>query len=428
MKVTQKNQKVNRKKVLMVSYDISQKDGYFYSEYESADKIYCLEDIVDNNPRAIKNHYLELDDICSRLGFENIHIFFEPSGGYENIFKRLAFKKHYEVNYVSGEATRKARVIESNDDSKSDDKDKRIILTLAQLSKVLSCRNLPETYSQLRQLGLYYEDVSNIGVIFRTQISDIAKSIFPEQAVKSRFLYSVTGTVIIKKFGFNPHKIVKHGYSSFKYRMKNSIPRVSEKSLKSIFRKAGAAKELLSEAEAEIIEKQLMWHYKKYEEISERKEEFKEEMCELYKTLPEYDKFSQIKQISDDMMARMVAETGPIADFSCLAKLMRYAGLNIRIKESGKFKGQNKISKKGRSLLRKILFQIVFSYLIKKGKLYNEYFYAKKDAGVKGMIIMTNIMRKTLKMLYGVYVSTMTFDIDRVHKNNTEYIKIEKAV
>ena len=426
MKVTQKIKKV-KENYLLACYDVSQSSVHFYSEYKTGNDFYGIEEEVKNNPRAVKNHFLELDAICKCLKLKGIHVFFESSGGYENILKRMAQQRNYKISYVSGEATKKARIIESNDDSKSDDKDKRIILTLAQMSKVLSCRILPEAYSRLKQLGLYYEDVTLLGMTIRTRISDIAKCIFLEQSVKSKFLYSSTGMVLVKQFGFSPFKITKYGFNSFKDRMKRHIPKVWGKTLKDIYRKAEAAKILLTEAEADIHEKQLLWAYKEYEKTSERKEDLKEQMCCLYKTLPEYKKLSQIKQIPDSMMARVVGETGPMSDFNCLNKIMRYAGLNIRTRESGKYKGKDRISKKGRPLLRKILYQIVFSSLIKKGSLYHVYFQTKKDMGTKGLVIMTNIMRKIFKAIFGVYKSRLEFDIERIYECNFEYLKKKAA-
>ncbi len=427
MKITPKIKKVNNGEYLLACYDVSQAEVHFYSEYETLGQLYGVDDKIGNNPRSIKNHFLSLDDLCKRLNLKGIHVFFESSGGYENTLKKIASDRNYKINYISGEATRKARIIESNDDNKSDNKDKRIILTLAQMSKVLSCRIMPEHYLKLRQLGLYYEDVSKLGMTIRTQLSDVAKCIFPEQAVKSKFLYTKTGRIIVKQFGFNPFRITKYNFETFRRTMKQYIPRVCEKTLTSIYRKGLAAKNLFSEKVADIHEKQLLWHYEKYEEILKRKETLKEQMCSLYETLPEYKKLKQIKQIPDFMMARVVGETGPMSDFSYSKQIIRYAGLNIRVRESGKYKGENKISKKGRSLLRKILYQIAFSYGIKKNNLYHTYFHTKKDAGSKGLVTLTNLMRKIFRLIFGVYKSGTKFDIERVYSCEFEYLKKQSA-
>ena len=424
MKIVQKEVKVNEREFLLACYDTSQSKSDFNSEYKMNGIVYYIEDIIDNNPRAIKNHFLELEDIRRQLNLTNINVFFEPTGGYEETLKQLAFKANYKVNYVSGEATRKARIIESNDDNKSDSKDKRIILTLAQMSKVLTCRNLKSGYSELRKLGGYYEDVSNLRMRLKTQISDIAKNLFPKQAVRSSFLYSATGAVIMEFYGFNPFRMTEYSYNTFIKRMKKRLSRVSEKVLKNIYRKAEAAVRVFTETDAYIHQEQLAWYYKEYERCTERKEKLNDQMCCLYRSLPEYEKFSQIEDVTDFMMARLVGETGPLSDFDCRAKIMRYAGLNLRVRESGKYKGERKISKKGRALLRKILYQMVFSCLIKKGNLYHNYFHTRKDAGIKGLVILTNIMRKTLKMLFGVFNSSLKFDIERVQTCEIEYIRL----
>ena len=92
---------------------------------------------------------------------------------------------------------------------------------------------------------------------------------------------------------------------------------------------------------------------------------------------------------------------------------MRYAGLNIREKQSGKFKGKNKLSKKGRSLLRKALSQTVLP-LVKKEGLFGPYYHRKKQQGMSGTKAMTAVMRKFLKLFYGWYRSGGAFDRSRV--------------
>jgi len=62
-------------------------------------------------------------------------------------------------------------------------------------------------------------------------------------------------------------------------------------------------------------------------------------------------------------MARLLGQTGPLADFPSKRALLRYAGLNIRERKSGQYRGHNRISKKGRSLLRKVLGQMTFPLL-----------------------------------------------------------------
>ena len=54
--------------------------------------------------------------------------------------------------------------------------------------------------------------------------------------------------------------------------------------------------------------------------------------------------------------ATIVAETNGFAAIKNMKQLTSYAGLDVRINESGKWKGKSTISKRGNSHIRKALF------------------------------------------------------------------------
>ena len=84
-------------------------------------------------------------------------------------------------------------------------------------------------------------------------------------------------------------------------------------------------------------------------------------------------------------LARVVGQTGPLSDFATKRQLLRYAGMNLRERESGTYKGQTRLSKKGRPLLRKVLGQAVFPVL-RGDRLLGERYAERRqaDAGAEG--------------------------------------------
>jgi transposase len=112
-----------------------------------------------------------------------------------------------------------------------------------------------------------------------------------------------------------------------------------------------------------------------------------------------------------------------MADFQSWRQLMRYAGLNIRMRQSGKYMGKNKISKKGSPLLRKVLNHIVLP-LVRKGYLYGDYYHNKREtekmAGTKAMTIVS---RHFLRKFHGWYKSGAAFDEKRFFACEAEYLK-----
>ena len=99
--------------------------------------------------------------------------------------------------------------------------------------------------------------------------------------------------------------------------------------------------------------------------------------------------------------------------------LLRYAGINIRMRQSGTYKGQYRITKKGRPLLRKILSQIVLP-LVRRKSLYGE-FYHHKRLTMPGQKAMVVVMRSFLRKLHGWYRSGRAFNEQRYFTDQATY-------
>ena len=125
--------------------------------------------------------------------------------------------------------------------------------------------------------------------------------------------------------------------------------------------------------------------------------------------------------INDKNMARLLGETGPLGDFANWRMLMRYGGLNLRMRQSGKYQGQNKITKRGRPLLRKVLQHIVLP-LVRENCLYGPYYHRKKGIEkMPGNKAMTCVSRHFLKKFYGWYKSGEAFNQQRFFFSETQY-------
>ena len=63
-----------------------------------------------------------------------------------------------------------------------------------------------------------------------------------------------------------------------------------------------------------------------------------------------------IPEISTVTLATVLGETGDLSQFRSAAALIKFAGLNLYSMSSGTFCGRTRISKRGRPLVRMILF------------------------------------------------------------------------
>jgi transposase len=100
--------------------------------------------------------------------------------------------------------------------------------------------------------------------------------------------------------------------------------------------------------------------------------------------------------------AVIVVETNGFAAFESIKQLTSYAGLDVRIQESGKWKGKSKISKRGNSHIRKALYMPSISK--KTHDLKSKQFFEriKEKKGI-GMIAIVAVERKLLGLMFSLW-------------------------
>jgi len=100
-------------------------------------------------------------------------------------------------------------------------------------------------------------------------------------------------------------------------------------------------------------------------------------------------------------VAGIIVEVGDFKKFQTWAEIMKLAGLDLYEISSGKWKGRRKISKRGRSLLRKILYYAGIQTIRKNGILH-DYYTRLTDGGMKRMKSLVAVSRKLLGIIYAI--------------------------
>lgn len=372
----------------------------------------------------------ELQALASRArlaGTDRVLVVAESTGPYHRPLMRIARQLKLETAWVSPEAVAKMRVIETNDTGKTDLKDPHVIYSLASMGKLLRHREFPEPYNLLREHNALYEE-AEVGVVqAKCAIHDHLKALFPEFGFKKDFLFGPSGQALFKLFACNPYEIVNAGRKRFFERMKKAVPGIRPSSLERLFEQAEKSVRLdLQPRYVAALELRLRRAWEDYELHERRRQETKHLMEALYREARRQDPHlpgGQKGVITEFHLSRIVAETGPLGDFSSWRELLRFAGLNLREKQSGTFRGKTRISRKGRPLLRKSLSQIVLP-LVKKGALYGDYYHGKRDNDkMPGSKAITAVSRRFLKVVFGWYKAGTEFDEKRVFVCESRYKK-----
>ena len=105
----------------------------------------------------------------------------------------------------------------------------------------------------------------------------------------------------------------------------------------------------------------------------------------------------------------VIAETQGFVNISSTRQLSSYVGYDVSIKEFGKWRGKARISKKGNSHIRQIMYMPSLS-AIQHSKTYKLFYERLNEKKQNGLISGTAVQRKLLNLIYTLW------------KNDSEYI------
>lgn len=155
-------------------------------------------------------------------------------------------------------------------------------------------------------------------------------------------------------------------------------------------------------------ERQLAFYKSQIEEIDMQIEAIVKSDESLYQRIEYID---SIKGVGFLTAVIIVAETNGFAGFTSIKQLTSFAGLDVRIAESGKWKGKSKISKKGNSHIRKALFMPSFSKVKYDPKTKQYYDRLSEKKGIKMMAAIA-VQRKLLGLMYTLWKKQEMFNPD----------------
>jgi transposase len=109
--------------------------------------------------------------------------------------------------------------------------------------------------------------------------------------------------------------------------------------------------------------------------------------------------------------ATIVAETNGFASFTSIKQLTSYAGLDVKIAESGTWKGKSRISKCGNSHIRKALYMSSLSNTQHDER--NKQFYERLKENKKlPMVALVAVQRKMLGLMFSLWKNETIYDVN----------------
>ena len=376
----------------------------------------------NNNKKGFESLVKTVKNVLIMLNFEKVIIGMEPTGHYWKAFARYLQKVEWmTVVTVNPFHVKSSKEFDDNCQTKSDKKD---CITIARLIKDARYFEpyLPEgIWAELRNLSNTRAEIVRKQNAVKNRMIATIDEYFPEYTSVIK-IFSRTSEEILKKCPF-PEDIKSLGKEELIEYIKKTVKRgYSKKQVGKIYE---IAKESIGTTEGiEGARFQLKMYIEEAELLSKQITMVEEELEKKLKETGYYESLISIQGVGIVSAAMLVGEIGDINRFDSFEQIRRYAGLNLVENSSGTHKGKTTISKRGRSLLRSILYRMAFTMIGKNEEMKELYKYltTRKEKQLKKKQAIVAVIGKILQIIYAVvtkneeYKGTRVFTQERIEQ------------
>ena len=379
-----------------------------------------------NNRKGFESLVETVKNVLTMLNFKKAIIGMEPTGHYWKSCARYLNKIEWiKVVTVNPFHVKNAKEFDDNCQTKNDKKD---CMTIARLIKDARFFEpyLPEgIWAELRNLSNTRAELVRKQNAVKCRVIATVDEYFPEYTKVFKQILSRTSEEILKKCPF-PKDIKSLGKEGLLKHIRETVKRgYSKKQIEKIYQ---AAEESIGTIEGTYGAKFQIQMY--IEEAEMLKKQIKMTEEELEKQLKEtgfYESIISIKGIGIVSAAMFIGEVGDINRFNSYEQIRRYAGLNLIENSSGNHKGKTTISKRGRSLLRSILYRMAFTMVSKNKEIKELYknLTTRKENQLKKKQAIIAVIGKIIQIIYAVVTKNEEYKATRVFtQERLEQLKV----
>jgi transposase len=142
--------------------------------------------------------------------------------------------------------------------------------------------------------------------------------------------------------------------------------------------------------------------------------QLEEEIEKLLTADPGAKGLQSVPEFGRQTMAVLRAELGDVTRFQRADQVVAYAGLDIQVRQSGKWKGEAKLSKRGSGRLRRLLYLAAVRSTRLAASAFGQYYHRLVARGMKRVEALMAVMRKMLLVAYRLLKTQETYDPRKV--------------
>lgn len=410
------NQKISQisEGTLVVGIDVGKNKhaarAFNYRGIEFSEVLY-----FNNNDYGFKSLRKWFLNIAGIHGKKEVIIGLEPTGHYWLPLHEFLDGNGFKVVTVNPHHVKKSKELDDNNPTKCDKKDAKVIAKLLPEGRY-SEPNIPvEIYAEIRVAYNHRERIVKDLNRVNNSIIRWLDIYFPEFQKAYKNWESKSALLILKNKPF-PHEIAESTSEEIvdiwrKNGIKQGVGTKKANKLKNV------AKNTIGVTTGhEMAREQIKHLLIQYEVFTKQKEEIEEKIIEIMKEIPGAMEMVTIKGIGEMTVAGFIAECGQLCDYQHPKQIIKLAGLNLQEHSSGKYKGETRITKRGRSRLRALLFRVSLP-LVRHNKEFNQlhkYYTTRSKNPLKKKQSLIAICCKLIRVLYALGTKEVEYDGEKM--------------
>lgn len=368
---------------------------------------------IKNTREGFESLAAKIERIKQETGCQQVLVGMEPTGHYWKALAWFLMQNGITVVLVNPYHVKKSKELDDNTPSKSDPKDAGIIGRLVKEGRFMTAYLPQGIYGELRTLSnLRAQILAKLHAV-KNIITAILDEYFPEFETVFKNFDGKASLHILNQCPF-PEELKKLGVAGIIAEFNKAVKRaVGKKRAESLYQ---AACKTIGLPVNDGIKMKLRLCLDDFKSLTVQIETIEQEMEKQLIATGLSDYLLSIKGIGVVLAAGLLGEIGDPSRFESWKHIRKLAGFNLVEESSGEKKGQHKISKRGRPLLRGYLYQAALIMAAKNKEFKELYHYltSRKQNPLKKKQALVAIASKLIRVIQTLISRKEKYDSTKV--------------
>ena len=355
-----------------------------------------------------------LEETCKSNNKTKIIIGAEPTGHYWFTLAEYLKENSIKFVFVNPMHVKRTKELDDNHPSKNDRKDPKVIAKLVTEGRYLIPYIPEDIYAELRVANESRMRITSEIVAIKNRIQRWFAIYFPEYTHVFSSWECDSSIEVLRNYPLPADALALGADAINKLWREKKIRAVGIKRANALVETARTSVGVKNGTNAARFEMSML-----IEDYLIKKEQ-EARIIEVLETLciqvPNSEKLLSIKGIGILTVASFFGEVGDIRRFNSPKQIQKLAGLAIANNESGKHRGKAGISKRGRKLLRCILFQAVTSLVLHSPEFrhLHRYYTTRSNNPLKGKQSKVALCCKLIRVFYAILTKGVEYDSEKL--------------